>query len=128
MNIEVEAASLASNLARDLGGRRTPAELKNYALIAVVTKTPFNRALVYLKDCEDGPDSAEGRLLLRAAERRFRKTQDAKTEYKDADEQEDGLMDLCFCGLTAPGHCNAPVPHWHHDTGEGHCNGTVAAS
>lgn len=45
--------------------------LQEYALLTVVTNTPRERALTYLKDCKT-PESAQGRLLMRAAERSFR--------------------------------------------------------
>lgn len=47
----------------------------DYALLAVVVGTPFDRVLVYLKDCKT-PESARARLLLRAAEHTFREIGD----------------------------------------------------
>lgn len=45
--------------------------LKHYARLTLVTKTPEDRATVYLRDT-GSPESACGRLLLRAAERALR--------------------------------------------------------
>lgn len=46
-------------------------ELMDYALVAEVTDTPLDRAIVYLKDT-GSPKHALGRLLIRAAERALR--------------------------------------------------------
>ncbi len=53
----------------------------HYALLILVTNTPFERAVAYLKDT-GSPEAAEGRLLLRAAERSLR-------EYGDTPEEEE---------------------------------------
>jgi hypothetical protein len=49
--------------------------LMDYALVAEVTDTPLDRAIVYLKDT-GSPQHALGRLLLRAAERALREAGD----------------------------------------------------
>lgn len=55
----------------------------HYALLVLVTNTPFDRAVAYLQDT-GSPEAAEGRLLLRAAERSLRQTGDTP----DGDKQE----------------------------------------
>lgn len=68
-----EARLVARELAKRT--RHSAARVLDYALLAVVTGIPFERALIYLKDCKT-PESARGRLLLRAAERSFKETGD----------------------------------------------------
>lgn len=55
----------------------------HYALLVLVTETPFKRAVAYLRDT-GSVGAAEGRLLLRAAERSLREYGDTP----DGDKQE----------------------------------------
>lgn len=59
--------------------------LLHYASLSLVTDTSLERAQVYLDDT-GSPAAAEGRLLLRAAERSLRETGD--TPASDSDKQE----------------------------------------
>lgn len=68
-----EARVLAIELAKHTWHSR--GRLLEYALLAVITDVPFERTLAYLKDCKT-PESARGRLLLRAAEHSFREMGD----------------------------------------------------
>lgn len=78
-----EARPLAKELAKYT--RYSAARVLDYALLAVVTGIPYDRALVYLKDCKT-PESARGRLLLRAAERSFKEMGEKNDpKYDDAD-------------------------------------------
>jgi hypothetical protein len=78
-----EARIVAKELAKRT--RYSAARVLDYALLVVVTAVPFGRALVYLKDCKT-PESARGRLLMRAAERTFREMGDQNgPEYEDKD-------------------------------------------
>lgn len=56
-------------LARALDMRVIDPGLWDYALLVEATGMPFDRAIVYLRDCDGSPEHATGRLLLRAAER-----------------------------------------------------------
>jgi len=49
--------------------------LYDYAALVLATGTPFDRARTYLQDT-GSPESATGRLLLRAAEKSLRKAGD----------------------------------------------------
>lgn len=71
--VEARANRLARRLVKEV--EHTVQVLFQYALLAVVTETPYDRALAYLKDT-GSPESARGRLLLRAAERSFREQGD----------------------------------------------------
>jgi len=71
-----EARLCAKELAKHT--RHSAARVLEYALLAVATGVPFDRALVYLKDCKT-PESARGRLLMRAAEHSFREMGDMQT-------------------------------------------------
>lgn len=72
-----EARPLAKELAKRT--RHSAARVLDYALLAVVTGVPFDRALVYLRDCKT-PESARGRLLMRAAEHSFREMGDNQSD------------------------------------------------
>ena len=53
--------------------------LHEYALLILATETPIDRAIAYLKDT-GSPESATGRLLMRAAERAFRAAGDTEED------------------------------------------------
>ena len=50
-----------------------------YLLLMMVTNTPFDRGVAYLKDTGSA-ESATGRLILRAAERALRTSGDTEEE------------------------------------------------
>lgn len=54
----------------------------HYAVLILVTMTPFDRAVAYLRDT-GSPEAAEGRLLLRAAERSLREYGDTPNGEKE---------------------------------------------
>ncbi len=59
----------------------------HYALLILVTNTPFERAVAYLNDT-GSPKAAEGRLLLRAAERSLREFGDTPDGEKEEETHE----------------------------------------
>lgn len=61
----------------------------HYALLVMVTNTPFERAVTYLSDT-GSPEAAEGRLLLRAAERSLREYGDTPTEENQEGDETNG--------------------------------------
>ena len=82
-----EARPLARELAKHT--RYSTARVLEYAMLTVMTGIPFDRALVYLKDCKT-PESAKGRLLLRAAERLFKEMGDKDgPKYTDEEPRPD---------------------------------------
>jgi hypothetical protein len=78
-----EARMVARELAKRT--RYSAARVLDYALLAVVTGVPFDRALVYLRDCKT-PESARGRLLMRAAEHSLREMGDDQNGPKYENE------------------------------------------
>lgn len=63
--------------------------IHHYALLVMVTMTPIERAVAYLQDT-GSPEAAEGRLLLRAAERSLREYGDTfNGEKMKGDEHHD---------------------------------------
>lgn len=77
--VEVRAQQVANELAD--GCEYTTSQLFHYALATVVLGVPTDRALVYLQDCGI-PESALGRLYLRAGERAMRDTGES-VEYRE---------------------------------------------
>ncbi len=72
--------SLSAQLARVMPGTDPKwHELHEYALLVLATETPIDRAIAYLKDT-GSPESATGRLLLRAAERALRESGDTQED------------------------------------------------
>ncbi len=78
-----EARIVAKELAKRT--RYSAARVLDYALLAVVTGVPFERVLVYLRDCKT-PENARGRLLLRAAERVLREMGETNGPKYEEDE------------------------------------------
>lgn len=79
---QVAVRELTRYLVKEAMVTESPA-LQMYVRLALVTETPARRAAAYLRDT-GGPEAAEGRLLLRAAERSMRRFGDVDpTDYED---------------------------------------------
>lgn len=63
--------------------------LLHYAHLTYITNTPLERAQTYLRDT-GSPLAAEGRLLLRAAERALRKVGDTPNGDKQEGDENHG--------------------------------------
>lgn len=76
-----DAGLIAAELAKRT--RYSRGRVLDYAFLAAVTGVPFDRVLTYLRDCKT-PESARGRLLMRAAERVLREMGEADgPKYQD---------------------------------------------
>ena len=86
-DIQLQIERLANHILEGQAPRWAPtrwwAELLHYTNLVLATNTELERAQTYLRDT-GSPKAAEGRLLLRAAERSLRQTGDTP----DGDKQE----------------------------------------